>query len=173
MHQLLEKVSIGVITAIVLGALALIWNWGSGGGLIRALGGVTKTDLPASGLLPLAAVIAIDTNVCPQGWELFREAGGRFLVGAGDHPNSSTKYAPGATGGEEQVTLTTAQIPPHSHAYVFSSGNYSPAQSDNSPNEFGAKDTSAHTETAGDGQPHENRPPYLALLFCKQRPRAN
>ena len=36
---IVEKVAIGVITAVVLAALALLWNWGSSGGLIGALGG--------------------------------------------------------------------------------------------------------------------------------------
>jgi hypothetical protein len=35
----------GVVVAIVLGGGSLIWNWGSSGGLVRALGGVTVQQL--------------------------------------------------------------------------------------------------------------------------------
>jgi hypothetical protein len=42
-----EKVVVAVIAAAILGALALLWNLGSGGGLVRALGGLTADDLAA------------------------------------------------------------------------------------------------------------------------------
>jgi len=41
----MREVITGVITAVVLGALTLFWNWGTSGGLIRALGGVTRADI--------------------------------------------------------------------------------------------------------------------------------
>jgi hypothetical protein len=44
-----EKVAIGVVTAcvtaVVLGGLTLLWNWGSSGGLIHALGGLQVEDI--------------------------------------------------------------------------------------------------------------------------------
>jgi len=42
--QILEKVSVGIITAVVLGGLTLLWNWGSHGGVVKALGGITIDD---------------------------------------------------------------------------------------------------------------------------------
>jgi microcystin-dependent protein len=52
----------------------------------------------------------------PAGWALCNGQNGtpdlrdRFIVGAG------SAYTPGATGGANSVTLTTAQIPSHTHA---------------------------------------------------------
>ena len=45
MGSIANKVLVAVLTAVVLGALTLMWNWISDGGVIRALGGVTKNDL--------------------------------------------------------------------------------------------------------------------------------
>jgi hypothetical protein len=44
-RSIYEKSVVGIITAVALGALALLWNWGSQGGLVRALGGVTQKDV--------------------------------------------------------------------------------------------------------------------------------
>ena len=41
-----EKVIVGVVSALALGALTLFWNWASNGGVIRALGGVTEKGSP-------------------------------------------------------------------------------------------------------------------------------
>lgn len=55
------------------------------------------------------------TNTIPNGWALCNGQNGtpnlvdRFIVGAG------SAYAVGATGGSSTVTLTTAQIPSHTH----------------------------------------------------------
>lgn len=45
MNEIGSKVFVGVITAILLGALTLIWNWGSSGGLVRTLGGLTAEEV--------------------------------------------------------------------------------------------------------------------------------
>ena len=44
-NSILEKVAVGVLTAVVLAALALAGNWTSQGGLVRALGGVSEKDV--------------------------------------------------------------------------------------------------------------------------------
>jgi hypothetical protein len=36
-----RDIAVGIIVAVVLGAGGLLWNWGTKGWLIRALGGVT------------------------------------------------------------------------------------------------------------------------------------
>ena len=53
----------------------------------------------------------------------------RFIIGAGDGANTGdnpSKYAVAATGGAETVTLTTAQIPAHTHT-ITASGTASSA----------------------------------------------
>lgn len=83
------------------------------------------------------AVIAFDRSedrgggmvggACPIGWTLFREAGGRVIIGAGAHENTDetgqqisdyrafSDDEDDATGGAETVTLIEKHIPPHTH----------------------------------------------------------
>lgn len=87
-----EKVVVGLIISAVLGFLALFWNWGSQGGLVHVLGGVTSTEvddlvkkLAVSGPLnlPNGAVVAFDLpNGCPAGWVVVASAIERAIVGA-------------------------------------------------------------------------------------------
>ncbi len=91
----------------------------------------------------------------------------------------------GATGGEAQVTLTTSQIPSHTHlAYAANPATPVPDAATPAGNYWGAQGTVACFNTAaGTGNPapvldpsaigttgasagHENRPPYLVLNFC-------
>ena len=43
--ELIGGVISGLIVTAVLAVLGLVWNWTSGGGLVRILGGVTQADL--------------------------------------------------------------------------------------------------------------------------------
>ena len=57
-------------------------------------------------------IIVASTDLCadlPGNWSSYTEASGRMIVGAG------SRFAVGNTGGEETVTLTVEQIPPHTH----------------------------------------------------------
>lgn len=97
-----------------------------------------------------------------------------FTVGAGcafDN-NGSREYALGETGGANSVTLTTNQMPSHSH--VMDDYTYAEAGGDGTNNMFGTNgysdnDNGAHspyvhnTRNSGGGQAHENRPPFFAL----------
>ena len=96
--------------------------------------------------MPSGAVVAFDHDLktspgCPAGWIFFEPAGGRMIVGAGDHDNkwfraetseavSITIYPTyvqddragiqetfnaRATGGEEAVALDVTQMPSHGH----------------------------------------------------------
>lgn len=100
---------------------------------------------------------------------------GRVAHHFGTGPGLSTGL-PGETGGTELVTLTTQQIPGHTHALVASTG----AGNNNSPqnNLIADGPASAFLEAApdtnlapvaaapvGGSQPHENRMPYLVVSF--------
>ena len=73
-------------------------------------------------------------------------------------------YAVGATGGAEDVTLSTSEIPSHQHG-IFTTNSLAVA-----PGELPVKvpaliavDT---TDLTGGGNAHENRQPYIALNFA-------
>ncbi|MBK8069331.1 MAG: phage tail protein [Rhodanobacteraceae bacterium] len=83
----------------------------------------------------------------------------------------------GVTGGAESVTLTTAQIPAHSHPLLANSQTAtetiaSPKLVPSSPSvQMYASRTPfvamspTNIGSVGGAQPHENRPPYLAVSF--------
>ncbi|MGL3807703.1 phage tail protein [Paeniglutamicibacter sp. R2-26] len=97
---------------------------------------------------------------------------GRFPIhsGGGNGPGLSTREM-GETGGQEFVTLSTNQMPQHTHGLPAAGeqtsdrpgglvpakgGNYGPANSGPSM---------APSQVSGGNQPHENMPPYLSLNF--------
>lgn len=94
-------------------------------------------------------------------WEQIKDT---FLLSAGD------TYTAGDTGGEATHTLTTDEMPSHSHAiygWGYSSGNETSAAQKfsgiNRTNEY-LKDT----KTAGSGAAHNNMPPYLVVYMWKR-----
>lgn len=90
---------------------------------------------------------------------------GRFLLG------SSSSHGVGSTGGEETHTLTVNEMPRHSHnlnhpyavwgktstnnGFAKSSGNWT--GSDVAGGDY------KHTANTGNGQAHNNMPPYLSV----------
>lgn len=99
----------------------------------------------------------------PTGWALCDGANGtpdlrdRFIVGAG------SGYAVGTKGGAAEVTLTVDQMPSHRHSVAAQSGSGSGVTG----LVYGEQTSSrtVWTSYVGDGEPHENRPPYYALAF--------
>jgi len=85
----------------------------------------------------------------------------QFVVGAGND------YALGATRGENQHTLTTTEIPSHTHAYYPPVLNLD-LESPGAPDIQGAgiSPVTAETFATGGGSAHENRPPFYALVWA-------
>jgi len=89
----------------------------------------------------------------------------RFIVGAGGDNtivDGTTGYPVGATGGENSVVLDVTQMPSHTHTVK------AVKQGGSSVGGNGKIDSDAETLTTtptGGGQPHENRPPYMALHY--------
>ncbi len=91
---------------------------------------------------------------------------GKFVVGqggSGDYQNI------GNTGGEEQHTLTIAEMPNHTHNFSRSgdvnldAGGNSPLLQQNA--DIVLNDAQGLQSSGGD-QPHENRPPYYVLAIA-------
>lgn len=138
------------------------------------------------------AVIAFDRSedrgggfvggACPVGWSLFRDAGGRFIIGAGAHTNTDsagnalTDYRAysddpiEAIGGYETVILEETQMPSHSHSHndEYAELRGLPDRLDSDGGDVGIVVTNVNKETGevGDGLPHDNLPPFIALYFC-------
>ena len=98
-------------------------------------------------------------------WERLQD---RFLLAAG------STYAAGSTGGASAVTLTTEQIPSHSHSISPAIGW--PVNADAAEHHVENWGYSAwprvpkitSTGNAGGGQAHNNMPPYLAVYMWKR-----
>jgi microcystin-dependent protein len=122
-----------------------------------------------SGVVPVGGIIMWSgaTNAVPSGWALCDGQNGtpnlqdKFVVGAG------SSYSVNDTGGAADVTLTTAQIPSHTHPIQIRVGkdddNFSFNQgfSSDAPSSGGTY----NSNSTGGGQSHENRPPYYALAY--------
>lgn len=121
----------------------------------------------------------------PTGWQLCDgtndtpDLRDKFVLGAGP------EHAVGDSGGEEEVTLTTDQLPSHNHAERISTTQSPYNQSMIGPTngstygyrvsdsaiETNALGIGQRTNTVGEDQPHNNMPPYYALCFImKVRP---
>lgn len=145
----------------------------------------------ANAVYPVGAIYLSINNTNPSTlfggqWEQLKD---KFLLGCGD------TYQNGATGGEASHTLTSTEMPSHTHsASTNSTGGHRHTfkgwwttkgdgttacacvarteQSD--PAEYGSFATAgehSHTVTinnTGDGQAHNNMPPYLAVYMWKR-----
>lgn len=134
-----SHIGVTVITTVTIGALALIGNFATSGGLVKFLGGVPKADLEAMighphdappepvAAMPKNAVVAFDTpDACPDEWSPFAPAASRVIIGAynggdagrfaldpADQPLTQYKYRD--HDGWESVKLTVDQMAEHKH----------------------------------------------------------
>jgi microcystin-dependent protein len=83
----------------------------------------------------------------------------RFPVGAGD------TYSVGSTGGAATHTLTTAQLPAHSHDILAKDNTNNVSNARLAAAGGTGTDTTKTTQAAGSGSPHNNMPPYQALYY--------
>ncbi|MCA9706732.1 MAG: phage tail protein [Myxococcales bacterium] len=98
---------------------------------------------------------------------------GRLAMGSGAGAGLSPRPL-GQKGGEEQVTLTTAQIPAHAHG--LSASNQDPTTRDPTGHALAQAQiyttrapndpmSAGSVASAGGGQPHDNMSPFLAVNF--------
>ena len=134
-------------------------------------------------LLPIsendALFTLIGTTYGGDGQETFAlpDLQGRIPIHAGQGPGISQSYVLGEKAGVESVTLTTQQIPVHSHAFIASTAaavSNSPAGQVIAQSGQRAVYTEDTTTTnlapsavspVGGSQPHENMQPYLCISF--------
>ena len=126
----------------------------------------TSSDM--KGLIPVGGILAWTSDTVPEGWAMCDGTNGtpdlraRFVVGA------DANRASGTTGGEESVTLALGQIPDHQHDYSVPAGASSRRHDYGTARAYWGTytyDENRLMSASGDGQPHENRPPFYALYF--------
>lgn len=160
----------------------------------------TNFSVPQGGII----IWSGSATAVPSGWALCNGSNGtpdlrgRFVVGAtvpGD-TTGATNYNVGDIGGANQHTLTTNEMPSHTHTVTdpghthnhavntigrnwrttFHDGTGTVTGTDNSggsepnllstdPFALADANTNIAINTTGNGQPHENRPPYYALAY--------
>lgn len=88
----------------------------------------------------------------------------RFVVG---YNNANDDYnLLGKTGGDDSIVLTENQLPPHSHSFLGvrkDSNNW--RGTGEAVGSYTVYEQDQTTNITGDGQPHENRPPYFVLAY--------
>ena len=146
--------------------------------------------------IPNGMVAAFDMEEgCPIGWMPFERAYGRFLIGAGGKEDGPIARSFRETGGEAIHLLTVEEMPAHKHDTGFISlllpeflaidtskaDNQRALRIDDPRTPFGVHmpyfadgssavaegRTDSVTYPKGEGLPHNNMPPYIALYFCK------
>lgn len=166
-------------------------NYGTAGQVLTSQGAGSApawaNSFPSGGIILWSGSVAS----IPSGWLLCDGSSGtpdlrnRFVVGAG------STYAVGATGGADTVTLSTSQIPSHTHTFsattstngahthTYQLPDLIPNGERDNNQQFGDTTSAATTSSAGDhnhtvsgttaaagsGGSHENRPPYYALAY--------
>ena len=135
------------------------------------------STLPISGNETLFQLIG--TTYGGDGQSTFKlpDLRGRVPVHQGTNPGTGTTYILGEQSGVESVTLTTQQIPQHSHALLATNaigtqanpgGNVLANSQGPQPYIQENPDASLNPQTlapAGGSQPHENLQPFLGLNF--------
>lgn len=119
-------------------------------------------------LLPKGIIMAWSGSSIPSGWAFCDGSNGtpdlrsKFIIGSGQSNGLST-YSANQTGGNETVTMSIDQMPPHFHTYNYyaMTGN-----GDNIDGRYWCPTgVSGTTQNTGGGQPFDIRPPYYALAW--------
>lgn len=123
------------------------------------------------GSIPIGGIIMWSgaSNAVPDGWALCDgstvnshatpDLRNRFVVGVG------SSYALNATGGVDTVTLTTTQIPSHTHTYSTLTAYEKDLCGCAGQTHHDVSTATGTSAATGGGQAHENRPPYFALCY--------
>jgi hypothetical protein len=150
----------------------------------RAAGLQARLAETAPWVAPPGSILLVDdARGCPDGWTDVGERepdvfAGRVPVAAGiGIPEEMPGYR--SLGGSAAVTLEPSHLPPHRHDLPLAFARLSGTETGGASSGFmagGARDRVAvpsrtgreTTERAGVGAPHENRPPFVGLYWCRR-----
>lgn len=119
-------------------------------------------------------MFAGDLESLPLGWHFCdgtnntEDLRGRFIVGK--NPNDIEYDTVGKIGGLKEVSLTLGQLPSHRFPFKvredgYGSGDGPSLVKNSAGNDEGQR--TFYTESQGNNEKHENRPPYYALAFIQ------
>jgi hypothetical protein len=131
-------------------------------------------------LVPSSAVVAFHAASCPDGWQEVEFTNGRFIIGVGETADLTLRHLE-EKGGEEEHRLTIEEMTEHTHILSASSTDYGFLKGSDrwcGGCDTGSTYTGKTTATTinvkgtinpvGGNIPHNNMPPYVALLFCEK-----
>ena len=133
----------------------------------------TRNFATLDDIYPVGSIYLTASAVSPStsfGGTWVRYAEGKCLFGVDD---ADTDFALETTGGEKEHTLTTAEMPSHTHTFgdkVRTTGTDGGHHSYDfiQPIIAGITDQNNTTNATGGGQAHENLPPYIAIYIWKR-----
>jgi len=121
------------------------------------------------------SVLAFDVPSCPDGWQPFTEANGRFIIGSGDSERTRRSFR--SNGGQEGIMLTIEHLPAHTHETLVGvldkTSPFGQSINANSAAIHGVRQAPAflsNTGPAGRATPTTVplMPPFFALTYCKK-----
>lgn len=122
--------------------------------------------------IPKGMIAAFRLPECPRGWTAYTLAQGRAVIGVGEGSGLSRRTLE-QVGGAENHTLSVDEMPAHNHVaspYIYAlrvTGSYTAKSIDATPGEPNLA-SKGEIKSTGGGQPHNNMPPFVALLYCEK-----
>ena len=149
-------------------ATPFTWNDIASQNFVNTRNFATLDDIYPVGSIYLTASAVSPSTFFSGTW--VRYAQGKCLFGVDDN---DTDFALETTGGEKEHTLTTAEMPSHTHTFgdkVRTTGTDGGHHSYNfiQPIIAGITSQNNTTDATGGGQAHENLPPYIAIYIWKR-----
>lgn len=141
--------------------------------LIGQTGNYYTKEETLNAIYPIGAIFVSVASTNPGTylggtWEAYSQ--GRVLLGAGegtdDNQYNPGTFSAGDTGGEYRHTLTTTEIPAHSHTYnrELSSGTDSGVASAR----YSGSRSAQNTGSTGGGEAHNNLQPYIVAYIWRR-----
>ena len=165
--SMLERILAGaagaVVAAIILSVVSILSGW---------IEDLFRPDVPEG-----AVVAFLDPCSEVDGWEDYDRGAGRFLLGA------NTEFKVGIPGGEKEHVLSLSELPNHQHWLqrpdnkgewewghtINSDGNSTPRIDVDDGHPYRGYAEKLITTPVGQGEPHNNMPPYIPVYFCQKR----